>query len=195
MTVMTRPAVDEALLHEESLTSGPTTEPETEPATEPIKRADEILFILESGDMERTWAALIMANGAAASGVKVSLFLTFWGFYPLVKPGVRITGENWMQKMMSFMNRPGIDHLKMSRLNFAGLGPMMAGQLAKTHHVALPREMLETAMALGVRLLPCQMSMDLFGIKREDLVDGLEEPVGVATVVEMITRGVPAIFI
>lgn len=192
MTVATRdPQTEEMLLHEESL--APATEPEA--ATETPKRADEMLFILESGDMERTWAALIMANGAAASGVKTSIFLTFWGFYPLVKPGVRITGENWMQKMMSFMNRPGIDHLKMSRLNFAGMGPMMAGSLAKSHNVALPSEMLETAMALGVKLLPCQMSMDLFGIKREDLIDGLEAPVGVATVIEMITRGVPAIFI
>jgi peroxiredoxin family protein len=193
MTVTTRPEVNEELLTEESIATGPTTEPQS--AVETPKRAEEILFILESGDMERTWAALIMANGAAASGVKTSIFLTFWGFYPLVKPGVRITGANWMQKMLAFMNRPGIDHLKMSRLNFAGMGPWMAGQLAKNHNVALPREMLETAMALGVKLLPCQMSMDLFGIKREDLIDGLEAPVGVATVIEMITRGVPAIFI
>lgn len=194
MTVATQEAqTEEMLLHEESM--APATEPETQPDSETIKRSDEILFILESGDMERTWAALIMANGAAASGVKTSIFLTFWGFYPLVKPGVRITGDNWMQKMLAFMNRPGIDHLKMSRLNFAGMGPWMASQLAKNHNVALPSEMLETAMALGVRLLPCQMSMDLFGIKREDLIDGLEAPVGVATVIEMMTRGVPAVFI
>jgi peroxiredoxin family protein len=171
------------------------TEPKPSVEVETPKRAEEMLFILESGDMERTWAALIMANGAAASGVKVSLFLTFWGFYPLVKPGVRVTGQNWMQRMLAVMNRPGVDHLKMSRLNFMGMGPWMCGQLAKKHHVALPREMLEVAMSLDVRLLPCQMSMDLFGIKREDLIDGLEEPVGVATVVEMMTRGVPALFI
>lgn len=194
MTVATKESqTEEMLLHEESM--APATDPEVQPEAETVKRADEILFILESGDMERTWAALIMANGAAASGVKTSIFLTFWGFYPLVKPGVRITGDNWMQKMLAFMNRPGIDHLKMSRLNFAGMGPWMAGQLAKNHNVALPSEMLESAMALGVRLLPCQMSMDLFGIKREDLIDGLEAPVGVATVIEMMTRGVPAIFI
>ncbi|MGZ6274028.1 MAG: DsrE/DsrF/DrsH-like family protein [Candidatus Limnocylindrales bacterium] len=193
MTTAMGPAIDPVA--EAIAVADQWTEPAPAVEADTPKRAEEILFILESGDMERTWAALIMANGAAASGVKVSLFLTFWGFYPLVKPGVRVTGQNWMQKMLAVMNRPGIDHLKMSRLNFVGMGPWMCGQLAKKHNVALPAEMLEIATSLGVRLLPCQMSMDLFGIKREDLIDGLEEPVGVATVIEMITRGVPAIFI
>ena len=193
MTTETEPKVD--AVAEAIAVADQWTEPAPAVEMDAPKRAEEILFILESGDMERTWAALIMANGAAASGVKVSLFLTFWGFYPLVKPGVRVTGQNWMQKMLAVMNRPGIDHLKMSRLNFVGMGPWMCGQLAKKHNVALPGEMLEIATSLGVRLMPCQMSMDLFGIKREDLIDGLEEPVGVATVIEMITRGVPAIFI
>jgi peroxiredoxin family protein len=167
----------------------PATE-ETRPAT-----AKELLLIFESGDLERTWATLILATSAAASGMKVSIFLTFWGFYPLVKPGVRITGENWMQKMLSFMNRPGIDHVKMSRLNFMGMGPWMAKRLAKSHGVAEPRELLEVAMAMGVRLIPCQMTMDMFGLKREDLIDGLDEPAGAATVLQQVASGVPALFI
>jgi peroxiredoxin family protein len=167
----------------------PATE-ETRPAT-----ANELLLIFESGDLERTWATLILATTAAASGMKVSIFLTFWGFYPLVKPGVRITGENWMQKMLSFMNRPGIDHVKMSRLNFMGMGPWMAKRLAKSHGVAEPRELLEVAMAMGVRLIPCQMTMDMFGLKREDLIDGLDEPAGAATVLQQVASGVPALFI
>ena len=158
-------------------------------------RSNELLLIFESGDLERTWATLILATSAAASGMKVSIFLTFWGFYPLVKPGVRITGENWMQKMLSVMNRPGIDHVRMSRLNFMGMGPWMAKRLAKSHGVALPGELLEVAMAMGVRLIPCQMTMDMFGLKREDLIDGLEEPAGAATVLEQVSNGVPALFI
>lgn len=156
---------------------------------------EELLIILESGDLERTWGTLILATSAAASGMKVSIFLTFWGFYPLVKRGVRITGVNWMQKMLSALNRPGIDHLKMSRLNFAGMGPWMARQLAAKHGVASPAELLEVAQAMGVRLIPCQMTMDMFGLRREDLVDGLEEPAGAATVLAKIADGVPALFI
>jgi len=168
------------------------------PAAEEVatrRTADELLIILESGDLERTWGTLILATSAAASGMKVSIFLTFWGFYPLVKPGVRITGVNWMQKMLSVLNRPGIEHLKMSRLNFAGMGPWMARRLAADHGVASPAELVDIAEAMGVRLIPCQMTMDMFGLHREDLVDGLEEPAGAATVLAKIANGVPALFI
>jgi len=172
--------------------------PALEPASvepTPGTAKDELLIILESGDLERTWGTLIMATSAAASGMKVSIFLTFWGFYPLVKPGVRITGQNWMQKMLSFMNRPGINHIKMSRLNFLGMGPWMAKRLAKSQGVALPDELLGVAMAMGVRMIPCQMTMDMFGLTRDDLIDGLDEPAGAATVMEKIANGVPALFI
>ena len=158
-------------------------------------KADELLIIMESGDLERTWGTLIMATSAAAAGMKVSIFLTFWGFYPLVKPSVRITGKNWMQKMMSVLNRPGIDHLRMSRLNFLGMGPWMARKLARQQGVASPAELLEIAQSMGVRLIPCQMTMDMFGLTRDDLIDGLDDPAGAATVLAKIADGVPALFI
>jgi peroxiredoxin family protein len=169
--------------------------PAEEPSPEQPPSAKELLIIFESGDLERTWGTLILATSAAASGMKVSIFLTFWGFYPLVKPGVRITGENWMQKMLSVLNRPGIDHLRMSRLNFVGMGPWMAKRLARQHGVASPTELLEIARSMGVRLIPCQMTMDMFGLTRDDLIDGLEEPAGAATVLEKIANGTPALFI
>jgi peroxiredoxin family protein len=159
------------------------------------RKTGELLIICESGDLERTWATTILASSAAASGQPVSIFFTFWGFFPLVRPGVRITGTNWMQKMLSVMNRPGIDHAKLSKLNFLGMGPWMMKKLAKQYGVAEPRELLEMAQALGVRLIPCQMSMDLMGIRREDLIDGLEEPAGAATVLQMIADGATPLFI
>jgi peroxiredoxin family protein len=161
----------------------------------PPTKTNELLIIFESGDLERTWGTLILATSAAASGMNVSIFLTFWGFYPLVKPGVRITGENWMQRMLSVMNRPGIDHLRMSRLNFLGMGPWMAKRLARSHGVASPSELLEIAQAMGVHLIPCQMTMDMFGLSRDDLIDGIDDPAGAATVLEKIANGVPALFI
>lgn len=174
-------------------------DPEASDALEAIRDASgktgELLIICESGDLERTWATTILASSAAASGRPVSIFFTFWGFFPLVKPGIRITGTNWMQRMLSIMNRPGIDHLKLSRLNFLGMGPWMMKRLAKRYGVAEPRELLEMAQALGVRLIPCQMSMDLMGLRREDLIDGLEEPAGAATVLQMISDGATPLFI
>ena len=194
MTTTTRP---ETFLPPE-LTSGlddPVPGELRERVEERAGKTGELLIICESGDLERTWATTILASSAAASGQPVSIFFTFWGFFPLVKPGIRITGTNWMQRMLSVMNRPGIDHAKLSRLNFLGMGPWMMKKLARQYGVAEPRELLEMAQALGVRLIPGQMSMDLMGIKREDLIDGLEEPAGAATVLQMIADGATPLFI
>jgi peroxiredoxin family protein len=192
MTVMTRDAPG-ALLREASKTTDPT--PIAERESEAKTKTKSLVIIAESGDLEKTWATTILASTAAASGMEVSIFFTFWGFFPLVRPEKRITGQVWMQKMLSVMNRPGIDHLKLSRLNFMGLGPWMMKRLARKHGVASPGELLAMAQAMGVKLLPCQMSMDMLGFTREDLIDGLEEPVGAATVLELIASGTPALFI
>ena len=158
------------------------------------EQAGKVVIILSSGDLEKVWAALIIANAGAAMEKETSIFFTFWGFFPLVKNDVRITGENWMQKMLSLMNRGGDEHMKLGKLNFAGAGPAMMKHLAHEHHSALPHELMETARELGVRLIPCQMSMDLMGLRREDLIDGLEEPIGAATMLQL-AEGATTFFI
>jgi peroxiredoxin family protein len=164
-------------------------------APEDQKKPRELVIICYSGDLEKTWAALILASTAAASGVPTKIFLTFWGLQTFVKDEVRVTGRNWMQKMLSVMQRPGISHRKLSKMNFLGMGPWMMGTLAKQHGVAKPKELLEACQALGVELMPCQMTMDMFGLRREDMIDGLGEPVGAATVVELLANGAAPLFI
>jgi len=100
-----------------------------------------------------------------------------------------------MQRMLSFMQRPGIDHLRLSKMQFFGMGPWMIGKLSKQFNVASPRELLEAAQAMGVEFIPCQMSMDMFGIKREDLIDGMGEPAGAATAIEIMTEANASLFI
>ena len=152
------------------------------PPTIELKTAHEKLVIFAwSGDLDRVWPTLILATTAAASGMATTVFFTFWGLFPLVRNDVAITGENWMQKMMSVMNRGGTAHLKLSKMNFAGAGASMMQKLARDHHVASPQELLDTARELGVKLVPCQMTMDLLGLTRDDLVAGLEEPAGAMT--------------
>jgi peroxiredoxin family protein len=114
-------------------------------------------------------------------GMETTVFFTFWGLFPLVKDDVRITGDNWMQKLLSTMDRPGLEHVKLGKMNFAGAGPAMMKKLARDHHVASPQELIELAKDLGVKLVPCQMTMDLLGLHRDDLIDGLEEPAGATT--------------
>ena len=74
-----------------------------------------------------------------------SVFFTFWGSSPIVKPEVRITGSNWMQKMMSMMNPGSAQKAKLSPYQFAGAGPAMFKKLANDHQVAKPEELIETA--------------------------------------------------
>jgi peroxiredoxin family protein len=75
------------------------------------------------------------------------------------------------------------------------MGPWMMGTLAKQYGVAKPKELLEAAQALGVEFMPCQMTMDMFGLKRDDMIDGLGEPVGAATVIELLSNGAAPLFI
>jgi peroxiredoxin family protein len=158
-------------------------------------KTKELVIVNWSGELDRIWPTLILASTAAASGVRCKVFVTFWGLLPFVRDGVRLTGENWMQRMLSFMQQPGIDHLKLSKMNFLGMGPWMIGRLRKQYNVASPRELLDAATALGVEFIPCQMSMDMFGIKREDLIDGMGEPAGAATAIEIMTEANASLFI
>jgi len=155
----------------------------------------DVLIICYSGELEKTWATMILAVASASMGVKTRVFLTFWGLQTFVKDSKRITGQNWMQKMMSFMQRPGVSHRKLSKMNFLGMGPWMMGTLAKQYQVASPKELLQIAQELGVEFIPCQMTMDMFGLKPEDMIEGMSEPVGAATVIALMTEGSAPLFI
>ncbi len=173
----------------------PTTMPEPATAPEGETKPKGVAFICYSGELEKTWAALILASTAGAMEMPAKVFVTFWGLQTFVRDDRRITGENWMQKMMSFMQRPGISHRKLSKMNFLGMGPWMMRKLAKQYNVASPKELLEMAQALGVEFIPCQMTMDMFGIKREDLIEGMGEPVGAATYLSFLGEGYSPVFI
>ena len=150
-------------------------------AHEDQHKHEKLVIIAWSGDLDKVWPQMILATTGAAMGMQTTIFFTFWGLFSLVKDGVHITGDNWMQKMVSAMDRPGMEHLKLGKMNFAGAGPKMMKHLAKEHKVASPGELLEMARDLGVRLVPCQMTMDLLGLTRENMIDGLGEPVGATT--------------
>ena len=163
-------------------------------SVEPTK-TKELVIVNWSGDLDKVWPVLILSSTAAASGVRCRVFVTFWGLLPFVKDEKRIVGDHWMQKMLTFMQRPGIDHLKLSKMNFMGMGPWMMDSLRRKYSVASPRELLEAATAMGVEFIPCQMTMDMFGLKREDLIDEMGEPAGAATAIEIMTEADASLFI
>ena len=173
----------------------PVTMPAPEAAPEAEVKPKDILIINYSGELEKVWATMILASTSAAMGVKTRVFVTFWGLQVFVKDEKRITGKNTMQKMMSAMQRPGVSHRKLSKMNFLGMGPWMMRKLAKQYNVASPKELLEAAQLMGVEFIPCQMTMDMFGLKPEDMIEGMGEPAGAATVIGLMTENSTPLFI
>jgi peroxiredoxin family protein len=155
----------------------------------------KMTIVAWSGTLDKAWPTLILATTAAASGMDVAVFFTFWGLRILQRNDKRTTGRNWKQKMLSVFNRGGSDHLGLSKLQMGGMGPVMMRQLAREHKVAEPTELLEMAQQLGVKLWPCQMTMDLMGLKREDMIDGLAETVGAATAIQRMSESDIQLFI
>jgi peroxiredoxin family protein len=154
-----------------------------------------VTLVAWGGDLDRIWPTTILATTAAAGGMDVAVFFTFWGLFSLVREDKRITGTNWMTKALSMMNHPSAAHAGLSKLNMGGSGPMMMRKLAKDNGVATPEELLEMATDLDVKLWPCQMTMDLMGLKREDLIEGLDEPAGAATALARMQRSAISLFI
>ena len=179
----------------------PVAEPAAQPAAQAAPAPDgetathDILLINYSGELEKVWATMLLASTAGAMGVQCKVFVTFWGLQNFVKDSKRITGKNWMQKMLALMQRPGISHRKLSKMNFLGMGPWMMGQLARQQRNLSPRELLEVAQSMGVEFIPCQMTMDMFGLTRDDLIDGMGDPVGAATVIGLMHEGWSPLFI
>lgn len=152
-------------------------------------------LICWGGDLDRIWPTTILATTGAASGMDVAVFFTFWGLFPLVREDKRMTGTSWRTRALSMMNRGSARHAGLSKLNWGGAGPMMMRQLAKKNGVAPPEDLLTMAAELDVKLWPCQMTMDLMGLKNEDLIAGLDEPAGAATALQRMQKSAVSLFI
>jgi peroxiredoxin family protein len=160
-----------------------------------VKPQKRLSMICWSSDLDRVWPQLILATTAAASGMDVNLFFTFWGLRILQRKDRRVTGSNWMQKAESLVDRGSTEHLKLGKLHFAGMGTKMIKMLADSHKVATPTELLEAAIDLGVHFYPCQMTMELYGLTKDDFIDGIEPPLGAASFLDMAADSDITLFI
>lgn len=137
-------------------------------------------IIMFSGDLDKAMASLIIANGAAAMGDDVTMFFTFWGLNVLRKAQKIKVKKEFMEKMFGFMMPRGADKLKLSKMNFGGAGTAMMKSIMRKKNVNSLPQLLESAQAMGVKMIACTMSMDVMGIKEEELINGVELA-GVAT--------------
>ncbi|MBE6997768.1 MAG: hypothetical protein E7427_06315 [Ruminococcaceae bacterium] len=142
--------------------------------TAPLTEKNDKTFVVFSGDLDRTIAAFIMANGAAAMGRRVTMFFTFWGLNILRRPEKVRTGKNLIETMFGIMMPRGTKQLGLSRMNMGGAGAKMIRRIMKEKGISSLEELIDSAKAHGVRMVACQMSMDIMGIRREELIDGVE---------------------
>jgi len=132
---------------------------------------DKISMIVFSGDLDKALAAFIIATGAVAMGLDVVMFFTFWGTPILRDKKKHVGGKDIMGKMFGTMLPTGIDDVKLSKMNMGGMGTAMMKSLMKKKNVASLDQMIEMAAELGVQIFICEMSMDLMGFKREEMID------------------------
>ena len=138
-------------------------------------------IILFSGEMDKVLAAFVIANGAAAMGDDVTMFFTFWGLNALRKSKKpKVDGKSFLQSMFGMMMPRGTEKLALSHMNFGGIGPKLMKRVMKQQNVDSLDQMIETAKEQGIKMLACTMSMDVMGLKQEELIDGLDF-VGVAS--------------
>ena len=131
-------------------------------------------MVLFSGDFDKAFAAFIIANGALAMGKEVTMFVTFWGLDAIKKPAFSTAGRGFLEKMVLAMRPKGPNKLATSKMNFGGIGPKLFRFMMKQKNVEQLHTMIEMAQEFGVRIVACQMSMDVMGLKKEDLLDGVE---------------------
>ena len=134
---------------------------------------DRVALVVFSGDLDRVLAAFIIATGAAAMGQQVSMFFTFWGL-SVLKKGTDLGGKTLFQRMMALMSPGSSKSLPVSKMNYFGVGAKMLRAMMKEKNVSSLEEMIALARDLGVRMIACEMSRDVMGIRESELVGGVE---------------------
>ena len=131
-------------------------------------------MVVFSGDMDKALASFIIANGAAAMGRPVTMFFTFWGLNILRKPEKQHVKKSAVEKMFGAMMPRGSRKLKLSKMNMGGMGTKMMKRVMREKHVETLENLMKQAMENGVKLVACTMSMDVMGIRKEEIIDGVE---------------------
>jgi peroxiredoxin family protein/rhodanese-related sulfurtransferase/TusA-related sulfurtransferase len=151
-------------------------------------------IIVFDDDFDRALAAFVIANGALAMGRKVTMFFTFWGLNVLKKSAHPPVHKDVVSRMFALMLPRGADALKLSRLNMFGLGSRLMRSIMKRKNIDSLRQLMDAALAGGAVIIACQMSMDIMGVAREELIDGIQYG-GVATYIEATESASTNLFI
>ena len=188
---MSSATMPNVVLHAEQM--GPEI---SEVPAEPGTKVEGVAIILFSSELDKVLAALTIANGAAAMDLPVSMFFTFWGLNVLRRnePVRSSQKKTMMEGMFGRMMPRGTHHLHVSQLNMAGLGTRLIRGEMRKKHVADLDSLVRSAKEQGVHFTACTMSMDLMGIKKDELIDGVSFG-NVASFLDVADRGRITLFI
>lgn len=145
---------------------------DSESSQVPVK--DNKTMVVFSGDLDKAIASFIIANGAASMGKKVTMFFTFWGLNILRKPENVPVKKDFMGKMFGLMMPRGSKKLQLSKMNMMGMGAKMIRMVMKNNNISSLEDLITSAVDSGIEIVACQMSMDVMGIKKEELIDGVK---------------------
>lgn len=151
-------------------------------------------IILFSGDYDKAMAAYIIANGAAAYDHDVTIFHTFWGINALRKENHVPVKKGFLEKMFAKMMPRGAEKLGLSKMNMLGMGPKMIKHVVKKHNALTLTQLIDMAKEQNIKLVTCTMTMDLLGLKKEELLDDIEYA-GVAAYLADAEKGNVNLFI
>lgn len=130
-------------------------------------------IVVFSNDLDKVLASFIIANGAKATGKDVTMFFTFWGLNVLRKSNVNVK-KGLIDRMFGLMMPKGPDKLTLSKMNMGGLGSLMMKWVMKNKNISTLSELIQQAKDSGIKFIACNMSMDVMGIKEDELIDGIE---------------------
>lgn len=130
-------------------------------------------IVVFSSDLDKALASFIIANGAKASGKDVTMFFTFWGLNILRKENVKVK-KTFIDKIFGMMMPKGAEKLTLSKMNMGGFGSIMMKWVMKKKNISTLSELIKQAQNNGIKFIACNMSMDVMGIKEEELIDNVE---------------------
>jgi peroxiredoxin family protein len=141
---------------------------------------EKLTIVMFSGDLDKALAGFILATTGASMGMDVTVFFTFFGLNIIKKNEGGIKSKGIIRKMFNIINRGGSKRLSLSKFNFMGLGPWMIGKLMKETHTPSVEEMIEIALEMGVKLVPCSTSCGVFGVPDDAFRPGTQDLAGAA---------------
>ncbi len=164
------------------------------PSQERLQGSDQNTFVVFSGDLDKAIASFIIATGSASMGKQVTMFFTFWGLNMLRKAQSTPVKKNFIERMFGWMMPRGSVKLPLSKMNMLGMGPQMIRKIMQQKNVSSLEDLIEQAKRMDVKMVACNMTMDIMGIKKEELIDGVEIG-GVATFLNAADNSGTTLFI